>query len=98
MLRGQNIHYPVRPIKSRNPIKDVLSSKRELVEINFKTDKGSFVSAKTANKKIEQVKKLCKDNKKLSFMVLYKGKYGKPFIVFGKKTLINKIYLSSMLP
>lgn len=96
MLRGKHIHYPVKPIKSRNPIKDVLSEKRDLVEINFKPDKNFWVLPKTVNEKIEEIKKLCKKNKKLDFAVLYKGKDGKPFIVFGKKSLINKIYLSSM--
>lgn len=60
MLRGKHIHYPVKPIRSRNPIKDVLSKKRELVEINFKTDKGSYISPETVNKKLKKLKNFAK--------------------------------------
>lgn len=94
MYRNVKIEFPEKPIRSKNPIKDVLNGKRKLTQINFKADQGFLVKAKTVNKKIKELERHCKKNKKLDFVVLYKGKYGNPYIVFGQKKLINQRFIS----
>ena len=93
LFGNKDMHYPTRPIRSRNPIKDVLNGKRDLVQINFKDD-GSHHISHFVNKKIKELKKICDRNKNLSFLVLYKKiKCGEPFIVFGQKSLMDKVYI-----
>jgi len=83
-LESTHMNDKKRAIRSRNPIQDVLSGKRDCVLISIKKF-GRHDDAQAADKLINQLKKIIKKEKDLDFWVRYQSnRYGNAYIVFGR--------------
>ena len=76
------------PKRSRNPIKDVLLGKKDLVQISYPTRK--HADKEIINERINELTEIINEKSHLDYCVCYRNNnYGTPYIVFGDKRLVD---------
>lgn len=87
-FQGETFDFAVRPIRSRNPIEDILSGKRDLVKIQAPSKYNWKQEHEFISEKLNELHKIVRENLNLYFFEIYEPKAGglkaKPTIIFGK--------------